>query len=87
MTLFTPVTAAAARDAWFGDEMRLWQLALASYRQQDAKQALTSLERPKRHFGDSELSSLYSQLGDRIARWESQPEPPGWDGIRTFDSK
>ncbi|WP_298834068.1 hypothetical protein [uncultured Piscinibacter sp.] len=87
MTLFTPVTAAAARDAWFGEEMRLWQLALASHRQQDAKQALTSLERPNRHFGDFELSSLYSQLGDRIARWESQPRAARLGWLRTFDSK
>ena len=87
VTLFTPVPAAAANDARFAEEMRLWQLALTCYRQQDAKQALTSLERLRNDFGDSALSGLYSQLGERIARWDSHPEPPGWDGTRTFDSK
>jgi len=33
------------------------------------------------------LSGLYRQLGERIARWREHPEPPDWDGTRTFDSK
>jgi adenylate cyclase len=85
--LFTPVTAAMAGHGRFVEEVRLWQLALAAYRQQDAKQALTSLETLKREFGDSALSGLYGQLGERIARWALHPEPPDWDGTRTFDSK
>jgi len=87
VTLFTPVTAAMSSQAQFGDEMRLWRLALASYRQQDAKQALTSLEALRHTFGSSALSGLYRQLGERIDRWADHPEPSDWDGTRTFDSK
>ena len=87
VTLFTPVAAAMAGRARFVEEVRLWQLALHSYRQQDAKQALTSLETLRRDFGDSALSGLYGQLGERIARWAHHPEPADWDGTRTFDSK
>jgi hypothetical protein len=74
-------------QARFADEMRLWQLALASYRQQDAKQALTSLEALRHSHASSALSGLYRQLGERLARWADHPEPSDWDGTRTFDSK
>ncbi len=87
VTLFTPLPADLPRSERIAEEMRLWQLALAHYRQQDAEQALTSLEALRNSFGGSPLSALYSQLGERIARWSSHPEPPGWDGTRTFDSK
>lgn len=87
VTLFTPTGADRPHDERFAEEMRLWQLALAHYRQQDAEQALTSLEALRNSFGGSPFSALYSQLGERIAHWSSHPEPPGWDGTRTFDSK
>ncbi len=87
VTLFTPVSASISSQAQFADEMRLWRLALASYRQQDAKQALTSLEALRESFGSSALSGLYHQLGERLARWADHPEPSDWDGTRTFDSK
>ncbi len=87
VTLFTPLTAAMSGQARIADEMRLWRLALTAYRQQDAKQALTSLDALRHTFGSSALSGLYGQLGERIARWADHPEPPDWDGTRTFDSK
>ena len=46
---------------------------LAAYRRQDAEQALTSLAAPQDGFGDSALSRLYRQLGERIARWPEHP--------------
>ena len=87
VTLFTPVSASHSSQAQYADEMRLWQLALDFYRQQDAKQALTSLEALQHRFGSSALSGLYRQLGERIDRWADHPEPSDWDGTRTFDSK
>ncbi|WP_341887761.1 adenylate/guanylate cyclase domain-containing protein [Variovorax sp. YR752] len=87
VTLFTPLPADPPRREQIAEEVRLWQLALTHYRQQDAEQALTSLEALRNSFGESPFSALYSQLGERIARWSSHPEPPGWDGTRTFDSK
>lgn len=87
VTLFTPVSAVHANDSRFAEEVRLWNLALAHYRRQDAKQALTSLAALRDGFGSSALAGLYRQLGERIERWSDQPEPPDWDGTRTFDSK
>ena len=87
VTLFTPVPDAIATVPRFAEEVRLWNLALAHYRRQDAKQALTSLAALRDGFGHSALAGLYRQLGERIARWSTQPEPPDWDGTRTFDSK
>lgn len=85
--LFTPVSQAHANESRFAEEVRLWNLALAHYRRQDAKQALTSLAALRDGFGTSALGGLYGQLDERIQRWSSQPEPPDWDGTRTFDSK
>ncbi len=87
VTLFTPVSEAQARHARFAEEVRLWNLALDAYRRQDAKQALTSLATLQDGFGDSPLSGLYRQLAERVERWTTHPEPPDWDGTRTFDSK
>ncbi|WP_395691201.1 CHASE2 domain-containing protein [Piscinibacter sp.] len=87
VTLFTPPLQAHAAQPRYGEEVRLWNLALAAYRRQDAEQALTSLAVLRDEFGDSALSGLYRQLGERIARWPEHPEPPDWDGTRTFDSK
>lgn len=87
VTLFTPVPKVHADDSRFAEEVRLWKLALSHYRRQDAKQALTSLAALRDGFGGSSLAGLYRQLGERIERWSTQPEPPDWDGTRTFDSK
>lgn len=87
VTLFTPVSRPHANDSRFAEEVRLWNLALAHYRRQDAKQALTSLAALRDGFGSSALAGLYRQLGERIERWSLEPEPPEWDGTRTFDSK
>ncbi len=87
VTLFTPAMPALAEAQRFAEEVRLWNLALDHYRAQHAEQALTSLAELQDRFGDSALSGLYRQLGERIARWAEHPEPPAWDGTRTFDSK
>jgi adenylate cyclase len=87
VTLFTPAPAQAGATRSIDDEVRLWELALAAYRQQDAAQVLASLEALHQRFPDSALSGLYRFLGERVARWSTQPEPPDWDGTSTFDSK
>lgn len=87
VTLFTPAMPGLAEAEQFAEEVRLWNLALDHYRAQHAEQALTSLAALQDRFGDSALSGLYSQLGERIARWAEHPEPPASDGTRTFDSK
>lgn len=87
VTLFTPVPDALAHKDSFGDELRLWRLALDAYRAQDASQALAALQELRTRFAASPWSGLHQRLGERVARWSDEPPPPGWDGTHTFDSK
>ena len=87
VTLFTPVPAATAAVPSFADEMRIWQLALTSWRKQDWPQALAALEALRMRFDTSAFCDLYLQLGERVAHFQRQPPPAGWDGTNTFDSK
>ena len=87
VTLFTPVPGASARDPSFDEEMRLWRLALASYRLQhwtDAQALLQSLQTT--HAGSS-LTGLYQQFLARTIHYGSTPPAPDWDGAHTFDNK
>ncbi|MCW5665110.1 MAG: adenylate/guanylate cyclase domain-containing protein [Piscinibacter sp.] len=87
VTLFTPVPEALARNASFDEEMRLWRLALAAYRAQDAPQAQAALQELRTRFAASPWRGLHERLGERVVRWAHEPPPPGWDGTHTFDSK
>jgi adenylate cyclase len=87
VTLFTPVPEASAAVPRFAEEMRLWQLALTSWRKQDLSHAQATLEALRMQFETSAFSGLYRQLGERVAQSQRQPQPPGWDGTNTFDSK
>ena len=87
VTLFTPVPPATAAQVHFCDEVRLWQLALTSWRGQDGPQARRALDELHARFGDSPYHDLYRQLGERVAQAERQPLPADWDGTTSFDSK
>jgi adenylate cyclase len=87
VTLFTPVPDAIASVPSFADEMRLWQLALTSWRKQDQSEATAALEALQQRFETSTFGGLYRQLGERVAQSRRQPLPAGWDGTNTFDSK
>lgn len=87
VTLFTPVAPATAARARFPDEVRLWQLALTSWRGQDGPQARRVVDALITQFDDSPYRDLYRQLGERVAQAERQPMPAGWDGTTSFDSK
>ena len=87
VTLFTPASDAAIAAPRFDDEMRLWQLALTSYRLQHWDDSERALDELKSLSGDSVLSGLYRQLGERVTRLRSTPPGPDWDGSHTFDNK
>ena len=87
VTLFTPVSEASAAVPRFAEEMRLWQLALTSWRKQDLSRAQATLEALRMQFDPSAFSGMYRQLGERVAQFQRQPPPPGWDGTNSFDSK
>jgi len=87
VTLFTPVPAAAVRAPGFAEEMRLWQLALTSYRLQHWDEAHITLHTLQTAFVHSLLSGLYRQLSDRTTHHRGTPPAPDWDGAHTFDTK
>ncbi len=87
VTLFTPAPEATPGAPSFDEEMRLWVLALAAYRLQHWDEAQSGLDDLRDRFSGSPLSTLYSQLAERIAQHRRTPPPPDWDGVHTFDSK
>jgi len=87
VTLFTPLVGVAPDLRRFEEEMRLWQLALTSYRLQHWEIAQTTLHGLLSAFGDSPLAGLYRQLLDRTTDYSRAPPAPDWDGAHTFDNK
>ena len=87
VTLFTPVLTASIDALRFDEEMRLWQLALASHRLQHWDDAQTTLQGLQAAFPDSVIGGLYRQLLARTIHYRSTPPAPGWDGAHTFDNK
>ncbi|MBC7480960.1 MAG: hypothetical protein H7337_03390 [Rhizobacter sp.] len=87
VTFFTPLPAALAGMPTFHDEMRLWQLALASHRLQHWSEAQACLQQLKSGCADSLLAGVCRQFDERIAHYRIAPPPSDWDGAYTFDSK
>ena len=87
VTLFTPVSRAPERNLRFDEELRLWQLALTSYRLQHWDEALAPLNGLLSDFAESPLQGLYRQLHLRATQFRSTPPAPDWDGAHTFDTK
>jgi len=87
VTLFTPLAGLAGRNPRIDEELRLWQLALASYRLQHWDDALTRLQGLHTEFADSPLQGLYQQLQQRTIHHRSTPPAPDWDGAHTFETK
>ena len=87
VTLFTPLAGVANRNPRIDEELRLWQLALASYRLQHWDDTRAGLHRLHTEFADSPLQGLYQQLQQRTTHYRSTPPAPDWDGAHTFDTK
>ena len=87
VTLFTPLVVAGPGLQRFDEEMRLWRLALASYRLQHWDQAQATLHGLQSAHGDSPLAGLYRQFLDRTTDYRRTPPAPDWDGAYTFDNK
>ncbi|HEY4068842.1 MAG TPA: adenylate/guanylate cyclase domain-containing protein [Burkholderiaceae bacterium] len=87
VTLFTPVVEAVWGHPGFEEEMRLWRLALASYRLQHWDEAQALLQGLDNDCADSALIGLYRQLLARTSQLRSTPPAPDWDGAHTFDNK
>ena len=87
VTLFTPVVVAAERAPSFDEEVRLWQLALASYRLHHWDDTQARLQGLLTTFADTPFAGLYRQLGERTRHHRATPPPADWDGAHTFDSK
>ncbi|MBC8056239.1 MAG: adenylate/guanylate cyclase domain-containing protein, partial [Rhizobiales bacterium] len=87
VTLFTPAVVPADRAAAFDEEMRLWRLALTSYRLQHWDETQRRLQGLLTAFADTQFAGLYRQLAERADHHRTTPPPADWDGAHTFDSK
>jgi adenylate cyclase len=87
VTLFTPVDDAAVQALTIDEEMRLWQLVLATYRLQHWDDAEARLRALQTQFTSSPLLGLYQHFVGRIDHYRSVRPPADWDGAHTFDSK
>jgi adenylate cyclase len=87
VTLFTPALVPREQLPAFDEEMRLWQLALTSYRLQHWDDAQDGLAALRARFGASDLAALYALFEQRITLHRSTPPPPDWDGAQIFSSK
>jgi adenylate cyclase len=87
VTLFTPVVVPLERLDSFDEELRLWQLALASHRLQHWDETQARLQGLLTAFADTPFAGLYRQLGERTDHHRATPPPADWDGAHTFDSK
>ena len=87
VTLFTPLATGARGEDAFEQEMRLWQLALTTYRLQHWTQAHEQLHTLLASCPDSPLAALYQQFLARTDHYRSTPPSPDWDGAHTFNSK
>lgn len=87
VTLFTPVLATHGPRASSDEEMRLWRLALTSYRLQHWDNAQAALQSLQTTFVGSPLNGLYRHFDERTSRFRSAPPPTDWDGAHSFDTK
>lgn len=87
VTLFTPVVVAVERTLSFDKEVRLWQLALSSYRLHHCGDTQARLQGLPRTFADTPFAGLHRQLGTRICHHRATPPPADWDGANIFESK
>ena len=87
VTLFTPVPEGTAAAPLFDEQMRLWRLALASYRLQHWAEAQSLLAELRSAHPASVFAGLYRQLDQRVQHYRTSPPPANWDGAQPFDSK
>jgi len=84
LTVYEPLTLETKADAPMREELRLWNETLYDYRAQRWDRAEAGLLNLQRQHPDRELYALY---GRRIAEYQRNPPPAGWDGVTVFDEK
>ena len=84
VVIFEPICAIGHEDTSRDEELRLYDQALAAYRQQDWGTAQTALVTLQALCPEHELYPMYAQRVDYL-----QQNPPGadWDGAFTFKTK
>jgi adenylate cyclase len=87
VTLFTVAAGAGMLPPTTDAEMRLWQLALTSYRLQHWNESQAHLRGLTTTFAGTVFAGLVRQLDERIDQHRRTPPPADWDGAHTFDSK
>ncbi len=91
VTIYWPLAPLERLPKEVGDEIKLWNAFLKSYRNQDWEQCdlqMLNIERsmtPKE--GKTAKKYLYQLYSDRVASMRQLPFDPSWDGATNFETK
>ena len=83
VSIYEPIGAVGQVEAGIMKELKLWNQALAAYRNQNWDQAdahLLNLTRTNPHY-------LYELYAKRVSQYRQDPPGDGWDGVTTFETK
>ena len=83
VSIYEPIGAVGQVEADVMKELKLWNQALAAYRNQNWDQAdvhLLNLTRTNPHY-------LYELYAKRVSQYRQDPPGDGWDGVTTFETK
>ncbi len=91
VTIFWPLAPLDRLPKELGDEIKLWNAFLKSYRSQDWDQCdlhMLNIERSMAaKSGKTAKKYLYQLYSDRVASMRQLPFDPSWDGATNFETK
>ncbi len=91
VTIFWPLAPLERLPKELGDEIKLWNAFLKSYRNQDWDQCdllMLNIERSMTtKDGKTAKKYLYQLYSDRVASMRQLPFDPSWDGATNFETK
>jgi adenylate cyclase len=91
VTIFWPLAPLDRLPKELGDEIKLWNAFLKSYRSQDWDQCDLHMLNIERNLstksGKTAKKYLYQLYSDRVASMRQLPFDPSWDGATNFETK
>ncbi len=91
VTIFRPIASSVQPPKALGEEIKLWNTFLKSYRAQDWEQCdvnMLNIERIQASKSDqTEKKYLYQLYSERVASMRLLPFDPSWDGATNFETK
>jgi adenylate cyclase len=91
VTIYWPIAPQERLPKELGDELKLWNAFLKSYRNQDWEQCdlhMLNIERGQSaKSGKTAKKYLYQLYSERVASMRQLPFDPSWDGATNFETK